>query len=550
MSKNINHLKLEESEGNDVYDIVIIKHYSDFLINGILTFDEEISFAYGVTLNDKGTVKAVADDDIYVKVFLDGYPTTMNDLKVNQAVSIVSNKAGDYIEIYASTMSMQEKVTSVDEENGAKIDDEFYKISPTYKMANKLNPEKAIEIKGGVDGTFYVTADGWIAGFKANSVETYAVIVKIINDDEYDNLLLNVFTEDGEHEQIKLADKVTIDGKVYADKNSIEGYLRPYLNKEYKEDYDYNNDGKMDGNPVAVHPIISYKKSTSGVKYLNTAMGEDVEFEGYYRGDDYDWMGLDSLIIANSPVEIIHRTFTDTVCFIIPESKELDEYYVEYGNSNMVKNSGAPIQFFNEDQFYVSDCLVCEIGKKTIDDTAKGTLGTIFYVEKIEEIYDSEEDKVTKSITGVSIRDNSILTGKRTTYAISDELEAVIGFKKGNIYNLSVKQGEVYSASCFFDSSDLETKFTIFETATRNWASWCVARVEDIDIATGWLLFSYKDTNGNVKKMSAKIRTNCNPVKLIGNKLEYVGTGAVQKGDLVWFQYARSNINALMVIDE
>ena len=50
--------------------------------------------------------------------------------------------------------------------------------------------------------------------------------------------------------------------------------------------------------------------------------------------------------------------------------------------------------------------------------------------------------------------------------------------------------------------------------------------------------------------MSAKIRTNCNPVKLIGNKLEYVGTGAVQKGDLVWFQYARSNINALMVIDE
>ena len=77
-----------------------------------------------------------------------------------------------------------------------------------------------------------------------------------------------------------LSDKVTIDGKVFSDKSSIDAYLRPYMNKEYKEDYDYNNDGKMDGNPIGIHPIISYKKSNSGVKYLNTAMGEDVEFEG------------------------------------------------------------------------------------------------------------------------------------------------------------------------------------------------------------------------------------------------------------------------------
>ena len=306
----------------------------------------------------------------------------------------------------------------------------------------------------------------------------------------------------------------------------------------------------MDGKPISIHPIISYKNSSSGVKVLNTAMGDDITFNGMYKGDENDWMGLNSMIITNTPVEIIHRTFDDTVCFIIPEDKNPDEYYVEMGNSNMVKQAAAPVQFFNEDNFYVADYLICESGKKTIDDTAKGTVGTIFYVEKIEEMYDAEEDKVTKAITGVSIRDNSILTGKRTTYAISDDLEEVIGFKKGNIYNLAVKQGEVYSASLFFDSSNLEPRYSRFESATRNWSSWYVARVEDIDASTGWILYSYYQCYGITKKMSAKIRSSCNPVRLIGNKLEYVGTGAIEKGDLVWFQYGRSNIYSMLIIDE
>lgn len=544
------NVTVSSSEGKGEYDVVIIKHYSDFLINSILAYDEKISFAYGAKLNGENTVSAVPDLDKYIKVYLDGEKVTINELKVNQAVSVMSNLAGNYVEIYASTLNAAGKVTSYDDEDRATIDGDIYKVSPTYKECSKNNPQKAAEIKGTVSGTFYITADGWIAGYKASAAETYAVIVKIINDDEFDTLRLNVFTENSEHKQIELADKVTIDGKTFSDKNAIDAYLRPYLNKEYKEDYDYSNDGTMDGNPMSIHPIISYKNSSSGVKTLNTAMGDDITFNGMYKGDENDWMGLSSMIITDSPVEIIHRTFDDTVCFIIPENKDLNEYYVELGNSNMVKNANAPVQFFNEDNFYVADYVVCESGKKAVDDTAKGTVGTIFYVEKIEELYDEEEDEVTKAITGVSIRDNSILTGKRTTYAISDDLEEVTGFEKGNIYNLSVKQGEVYSAALFFDKTNLEPRYSRFESATRNWSSWYVARVEDIDVSTGWILYSYKESNGNEKKMSAKIRSSCNPVRLVGNKLEYVGTGAIQKGDLVWFQYGRSNIYSLFIIDE
>lgn len=538
------------ADGKSDYNVVVIRHYSDFVINSVLSYDEKISFMYNGTVNGLNTVSAVPDDDKYIKVFLDGRPSTIYELKSNQAVSVITNLAGDFIEIYASTVNVSGNVLALDEEGNVTIDKDVYKISPKYRECVQNSPEKAAEINGNSNGVFYVTADGWIAGFKSRSAETYAVIISVIDDDEFDNIRLKVFTEDSTFETLDLASNVTIDGTPFKNRNEIALYLRPYLNKEYKAEYDYNNDGQPEADLVSVLPIISYRNSASGVRKLETAMGEDITFNGMYKGDDFDWMGLSSMIIKGGSGEIKHRTSEETLSFIIPESKAPDEYYIERGNSPTLKSLASPLQFFNEDNFFVADYIVCESGKKAVDDTAKKTLGTVFYVEKTGEMYNEEEEEVTKTITGVAISDTSILNGKRTTYEISKDLEEVVGFEKGNIYNLSIKQGKIYSAALFYDKNDREEALHRYETSTRVWGAWFIARVEDIDPSTGWILVSYNRSDGRRTTMSAKIKSNCMPVRLIDKNLEYVGTGAIQKGDLIWGRYARSNLYSILIINE
>lgn len=524
------------------YDTVVIKQYNDYMISTAFEEDKTISLNYGAEFNGDSVIY-LDDDDIDLTLMLDNKPTEISELESNMAISVMANRDCDYVEILASSKKINGRVSSIDEDNKATVEDKEYIISTDYIEASKRQPDRAKKISVGVQGIFYLTADGYIAGFKQKSSnETYAVLIKAYEDDIENEPVIKLYDEYGEFKTLKLADKVTLDNVSYNSSDAeLMSILKKYLNQEYKIQYDYDNDGKFEDDLLSVLPLISYRATTAGIKVINTAMGKNIECNGMYKGNNNDWMGALSFVSEDkgSPQELKHRADATSTVFIIPEDRSKEsEYKITDGTSSLFKtDTGMGCQYFNENEFYLAQYMVCESKKVSVDTSAGDTQGIMMYIKSINQTYD--EDEVKNVINGYTISTDQV---KEASYIVSDELYEAVGFKKDCIYNIMVRNSEPYSASLFFDVNDTALKYERYHGSTRNWNAKIVARVLAIDPANGWILFDY----GGSSDRSAYIKYA--PVTLKNKKIKQVDKGTIKVGDKVFMEYARGNVNFIYII--
>ena len=167
----------------------------------------------------------------------------------------------------------------------------------------------------------------------------------------------------------------------------------------------YDNDGKFEDDLLSVLPLISYRATTAGIKVINTAMGKNIECNGMYKGNNNDWMGALSFVSEDkgSPQELKHRADATSTVFIIPEDRSKEsEYKITDGTSSLFKtDTGMGCQYFNENEFYLAQYMVCESKKVSVDTSAGDTQGIMMYIKSINQTYD--EDEVKKEDTNKDI---------------------------------------------------------------------------------------------------------------------------------------------------
>ena len=547
-------ITFSSSQRSGTYDIVVVRRFSDFVIDSVLTNKGEIRFAYGASLNGKETISADKDTSGYTYIELNEEEVDINSLNTGMTVSIIANSDGSVVEIYANSSAISGDVKSVDEDEII-IDDVNYIIADKYLERSAADPSSVKQIKTGSRGKFYLTFDGYIAGFKEGTAETAGVLVKAFLSDAGDEALIKVFNEYGKMETLKFVDKPTVDG-VTMDAATAFSTLKDYANRSYTKSY---NDWIYGDYTINVLPLVFYKSGSKGVTVIKTAMGsEDLECNGAYaidKKDRFDWMGLSSLVtFRNSwPQESEHRGNSNTVAFLIPSDKDKDdEYKVTNGGDSIFKQGSVDmVQFFCEDDYNVAEYVVRESGSTVVDDSASNTVSTLFYVKSLGEMYNETQEEIVPVLYGTAIAHNTdagtVTAGVR--YQISQKLSEAMEFKTGCIYNIRMANNEIYSAAKFYDPEDKSTMFRRYVGSDANYNSYLIGTFKMADPQNNTMTVSTVTESKLEVDLSMFTRSNTSVLHDENGFLTEIGVGALEAGDRVWVAYTRGHATCVVVID-
>ena len=161
-------IELISNNGNDFVDVINIIAYTEEAViekvyeeNGYYSFDTYVGF-----IDDIDT----SDDEVFVKVYIDGEQATLEDIKENYTVTL-AEIARDACCYYVSSTTVTGAITAYSTtDNYVEIEGVQYILSP-LSIINEVTELKDVE------GTFFINADGQITFFLEKDDSSYAIIL-------------------------------------------------------------------------------------------------------------------------------------------------------------------------------------------------------------------------------------------------------------------------------------------------------------------------------------------------------------------------------------
>lgn len=338
------------------------------------------------------------------------------------------NETGNYAEFKLSDKSEDLVISSLYDENKVEIDGKEYVISDTYLECSKNDESK--KIKSGMSGEFYFTFDNRIAGCKLSDENRYAYLEKAYKEDETDDVILNLFTEDNKWETLKLNEKVSLDG----------------VSKSAEEVYNYINRENLK------ETLVTYRTNSNGVKTLNTTKGK-IKLD-YTHTVKLDWTLGVSIPGADDAAYFINYSIRDnTIVFKIPRDKsKKKDYMAFYGNTNLYSGEKFTFNFYDSDDFYVARATVAQ----TYDSAGVSTIEGIHYPVYITSIQqsvnaDDEQEYIVNGHFGKNMGGGKAVFQMNEKYKVKEEVFEDLDLEKGKFYNMVVEDGYVSNAEMWFD---------------------------------------------------------------------------------------------------
>lgn len=382
---------LSSSEKNGKYDVAIINTYSYFVVYSVDSYKERITFRYNAKLNGSNYVDMDNFEEIDCK--RNGVSIDYTDIKSGATVRILACEENKYIQILSYNESINGKIGSVDDDN-VEINGKQYRISETY-MTNSENKQ----LKSGDKGLFYVSEDGYIAGFKSGNEMTYGYIYRLYSDESGDTASIEIFTQDGKWETYAIKDKnAEIDG---VKRTSAEAYK--YL---------------IAGN--VKNSVCRYKVNLEDeIIFLDTLLEEPAEasdenrmrlaYEGNVKQSWYcEWFRSD----------IGYRVRSSSVVFEIPSDiSRKDDYAVRGGTVLSADEETVFLKLYCPNSMNICDVVVKGESNESVGDEVR----QLFYCENISEIYDENRDEICYAMNGKLFMINqNIGDEEKRTFKISN----------------------------------------------------------------------------------------------------------------------------------
>ncbi len=417
-------LTLLDLNRDDVYDVVFIEEYENYVVEEVIASSNRITDKYGKS----SLVLDSKDETVKFVITRAGQEIKITDLNEWDVLSVAKSKDSSIVIVEVTSEKVTGKIT---EKHGDKfvIDGKEYGVAANYKEEIKLNDE----------GTFYLDKDGNIAAVDAESSlsSNYAYLTDADVTTGFDKkLTIKVFDKNGEIKVLNSADKIRFNNTPNKTPEEVLTALK--------------NDGSV------TPALITYEVNSEGViTKINTAT-------------DKTSGGIDKNIFAlNAKGTLKYRESSkklgnynvnkDTIVFDIPA-----------GEKDAKKYSIADYKLFEDNTDY--DVLVYDVKEDLTAGVVIVTNSTgianleasAVVVEKISTFLNDEDEKVEKLYAFVD--------GERKTFVTTAEGILVNGegiqLKAGDIVQLKADaKGEIESIRVLFEAANkaTEAKTTISE---------------------------------------------------------------------------------------
>ena len=410
-------LTLLDRNRDDVYDVVFIEEYENYVVEEVIASSNRVTDKYGKT----SLVLDKEDKNVEFIITRGGQEIEITDLNEWDVLSVAKSKDSSIVIIEVTS----EKVTGrITEENGDKfvINGKEYGVAANYPDEVKLNDE----------GTFYLDKDGNIAAVDAEKSlsSNYAYLTGADVSTGFDKRLnIKVFDKNGEIKVIESAEKIRLNNTPNKTPEEVLTAL--------------SSDGSV------VPALITYEVNKDGeLTKLNTATDKT---SGGIDKNIFALNADDTLKYKASAKKLgNYRVDSQTIVFDIPA-----------GETDAKKYSVTDYKLFEDNTDY--DVLVYDVKEDLTAGVVIVTNSTgianleasATIVEKISTSLNDEDEKVEKLYAFVD--------GERKIFTTVDEGILVNGsskqLKAGDIIQLKTNsKGEIESIRVLFEAANKGTE--------------------------------------------------------------------------------------------
>ena len=362
---------LATSKENGKYDVAIINAYSYFVVYSVDSYQERINFRDNAKLNGLNYTDMSKFEEIDCR--RGGTAIDYTELKTGETIRILACEQNKYIQILSCSNSLNSKITSVDSDNNVEINGKQYRISQTY-MTNSENKQ----LESGDKGIFYISEDGYIAGFKNENEMAYGYIYRLYSDESGDNANVELFTQDGKWETYAIKDKnAEIDG----------------VKRTAAEAFKYLIAGNVKNS------VCRYKTNLNDeIIFLDTLLEDSAESSDENRMRlAYEGNVMMSWFCKWFRSDIGYRVRASSIVFEIPSNtSKKEDYAARTGSSLNSDEQTIFLKLYCPNSMNICDVVVRGESNESLGDEVK----QLFYCESVSEIYDANNDEICYAMNG------------------------------------------------------------------------------------------------------------------------------------------------------
>ena len=235
-------IKLIDTDGDGSYDLITVKDYTVVVVSYVDAEDYVIYADTAYTRLENAVIDLKGSEENLTVLDVNGFKYDFMSLDKGDVLSVAESADGKAVDIRYSVEKVEATLGSTDGEYYYIGENEYHSTKDFRDfVAAQANSGNAID--AGTYGTFYFTFDGKIAYFKGASEASIKVGMlgnvhcKSAMDDE---LSLLILTDSNSFDQLKVAQKVNVDGVIKRDMYALAndllqfryGLIRYRLNKD------------------------------------------------------------------------------------------------------------------------------------------------------------------------------------------------------------------------------------------------------------------------------------------------------------------------------
>lgn len=421
---------LIDVDNDSYFDTVMAYSYENYLVDEVYENTGRI-----FDKNSKPVLNLdPKDDTIKYTMLKDGQEFELGNLQEWNVLSVAKSKGNKNYHILVSDKYVSGTVTETYNDT-VHIDDQEYKVAADYEGTIKLNDE----------GTFYLDANGKIAGFdgQVKKAANYGYLIDMVRSTPISKSAdTEIFTTEGETQVIKTADKVRLNDEYALNATQLIEKL--------------SSDSKI------VSQLISYETDEEGrIVTIFTALDNTANQNHNEKNFSKD-VSASNLVYKSASSKLGKFIVNDdTIVFEIGDDP--DNYAIR--DKSIFKNDST----YNVDIFDLAEDLSASIIVVKGSDSQINSEQNIAIVDYITETKNANNELVDKLYVYQDGKQISLLTSKKGILvkgSADDEEEeddlgsrAVKALEQGDVilYNTNAK-GEIDKITVLFDKDTKDTE--------------------------------------------------------------------------------------------
>lgn len=349
---------LIDADGDQVYDRVWIRRYTNVLVKDFTYRDYKLNGMYG----EKLEMDEAYDNNNVIFMTESGELYDPSSLEKNAVVSIFTEtdssgkivRAAGIVSNLSAAGSITEKT-----EDGYRIGDKEYKLSEEYAAGVASGDKNMPTLKLGTDSVYFLNFFGYIVGLDLNQTSSggsmkYAFLMRAVKEGAFgDSIILQLLSEEDEILRLPMASVVTINGTKYtsgdaAFKTIVQLSQEPQTTNET-------------GEAVIIYKLGKFQLKDGEIKELEIEVPTPATDRLYVEEERNSQQSLQTVVYKASTIGKSIGLTSGTVVFNIPNYTE----GILGSNKAFYMSSSAD---------FVGDCIFGWPGYKSISASKNYTL--------------------------------------------------------------------------------------------------------------------------------------------------------------------------------